>query len=290
MKRKIVSIDEDLCDGCGVCVPNCAEGALQIIDGKARLISDLFCDGLGACLGHCPQGAITVEERQAEPYNERKVMDYIIKGGRNVIVAHLNHLMEHNEMGYFNEALDYLAEKNMAFTVDDLESSHTMQQQQCGCPGSREMAFEKQGLDEAKKGDNEKKEADIKRESELRQWPIQLHLINPTAQYYRNSDVLLAADCTAFAAGDFHKDFLKGKSVAIACPKLDSGKDIYLDKLVAMIKDAAIKSFTVLIMQVPCCRGLLQLAQQAINLSGKEIPLKVIVLGLEGDVLMEQMV
>ncbi|MGE5680929.1 MAG: ATP-binding protein [Bacillota bacterium] len=277
MKRKIVNIDEEKCDGCGLCVPNCAEGALQIIDGKARLISDLFCDGLGACLGHCPQEAITIEEREAEPYDERKVMDYIVKGGRNVIIAHLKHLKEHNEMGYLAEALDYLSENGIPVSIDDLKSA---EKQHCGCPGSREVVIEP--LEEMEEDDN------TTRESQLRQWPVQLHLVNPAAPYYRGSDVLLAADCTAFAAGDFHKDYLKGKSLAIACPKLDSGKEIYVNKLVSMIEDAGIKSLTVLIMEVPCCRGLLQLAQHAINLSGKDIPLKVMVLSIRGEVVMEQ--
>ncbi len=113
MLREIVKIDEEKCDGCGECVPNCHEGALQIIDDKARLISDLFCDGLGACLGHCPQGAITIEKREAEPYDERKVMEIIIKGGENVIVAHLQHLKDHNEMEYFNQAVEFLNENGI---------------------------------------------------------------------------------------------------------------------------------------------------------------------------------
>ena len=113
MLRKIVKIDEEKCDGCGECIPNCHESALQLIDDKARLISDLFCDGLGACLGHCPQGAITIEEREAGPYDEKKVMEYIVKGGQNVIIAHLKHLLEHNETGYYDEAVKYLRDKGI---------------------------------------------------------------------------------------------------------------------------------------------------------------------------------
>lgn len=277
MKRKIVNIDETKCDGCGLCIPNCHEGALQIIDGKARLISDLFCDGLGACLGFCPQGAIKIEEREAEPYDERKVMGTIVLGGRNVIIAHLTHLMEHNEMEYLNQAFDYLQDHGIEITKDDIApklSSH------CGCPGSKEMVIEKEEPEE-------KAEDTSKRESELRQWPIQLHLVNPAANYYRNSDLLLAADCTAFAAGDFHKDYMKGKSIAIACPKLDQGKEIYLQKLISMITDAQIKSMTVLIMQVPCCGGLLQLAEAAVKRSGKQIPINYVVIGIDGSVLEE---
>lgn len=280
MKRKVVKIDESLCDGCGVCIPNCAEGALQLIDGKARLISDLFCDGLGACLGHCPQGAIEIEEREAEAYDEKKVMDYIVKGGRNVILAHLMHMKEHNEMGYLKEALEYLKEKGIevpsAVTSQETRSHHA------GCPGSRTVEIERP--------QERKMENSPARESLLRQWPVQLHLINPSASYFNNADVLLAADCTAFAAGDFHQDYLDGKTLAIACPKLDQGKDIYLKKLQMMIEDSGIRSITVLIMEVPCCRGLLQLAQQAVALSGRELPVNVIVLSIQGEKILEKMI
>ncbi|MGE5350517.1 MAG: ATP-binding protein, partial [Acidobacteriota bacterium] len=243
MKRKVVKIDEDLCDGCGVCIPNCAEGALQLIDGKARLISDLFCDGLGACLGHCPQGAIEIEEREAEAYDEKKVMDYIVKGGRNVILAHLMHMKEHNELGYLKEALEYLRENGLEvpaeFSLQQSPSHHA------GCPGSRTVEIERH--------QEGKREESPRRESVLRQWPVQLHLLNPSASYFNNADLLLAADCTAFAAADFQQDYLDGKTLAIACPKLDQGKDIYLKKLQMMIEVSGIRSITVLIMEVPCC-------------------------------------
>lgn len=280
MKRKVVKIDESLCDGCGVCIPNCAEGALQLIDGKARLISDLFCDGLGACLGHCPQGAIEIEEREAEAYDEKKVMDYIVKGGRNVILAHLMHMKEHNEMGYLKEALEYLKEKGIevpsAVTSQETRSHHA------GCPGSRTVEIERP--------QERKMENSPARESLLRQWPVQLHLINPSASYFNDADVLLAADCTAFAAADFQQDYLYGKTLAIACPKLDQGKDVYLKKLQMMIEDSGIRSITVLIMEVPCCRGLLQLAQQAVALSGRELPVNVIVLSIQGEKILEKMI
>lgn len=278
MIRKIVEIDEDKCNGCGDCVPGCAEGALQIIDGKARLISDLFCDGLGACLGFCPENAITISEREAEPYDEQKVMDYIIKGGKNVILAHLNHLKDHGEIQYFDEAVNYLARlgiKNPILSELNVSNNH-----HAGCPGAKELFFETK----------ENTTEDGKRTSHLKQWPVQFHLVSPHAAYYRNSDLLLAADCTAFAYADFHKDFLKDKSLAIACPKLDSNKQVYLDKLVMMINEAELKSITVMVMQVPCCSGLLQLAKQAISYTGANINLKVIVIGVNGDVLQEALV
>ncbi|MCX6151088.1 MAG: 4Fe-4S ferredoxin [Ignavibacteriales bacterium] len=276
MKRNIVNINESRCDGCGLCIPNCAEGALQIIDGKARLISDLFCDGLGACLGYCPQDAITIEERESEPYDERKVMDYIIKGGRNVIAAHLNHLYAHKELAYLQQAIEYLEALKIEVPMELYKSEKKIES---GCPGNKATEIE---VGNASIGNKEN------RTSMLKHWPIQLHLINPLAIHYQGADVLLAADCCAFSAGDFHSNFLAGKSLAIACPKLDSGKEIYLKKLSSMVEEANIKSLTVMIMEVPCCRGLLQLAQQAINLSGKTIPLKVIMLSIRGEVLMEE--
>ena len=141
MKRKIIKIDEEKCTGCELCIPNCPEGAIQIIDGKARLVSDLFCDGLGACLGHCPEGAITVEEREAEPYNERKVMDNVVKQGKNTILAHLTHLKEHNETEFLNQALAYLKEKNIDVPFEKKEENMD-KVEFSGCPGSRTMAFD----------------------------------------------------------------------------------------------------------------------------------------------------
>ncbi len=299
MLRKIVNIDEDLCDGCGECVPECHEGALQIIDGKARLVSDLFCDGLGACLGHCPQGAITIDVREAEPYNETKVMEYIVKGGSNVIKAHLEHLIDHNEMEYFQEAVEYLKVNGISHadpalsanrldsasfdvkkeTLKKVQGNNLPKHSSCGCPGSKEMTF----TAEEKVTD----EGIGKRQSHLTQWPVQFHLVSPYANYYQNSNLLLTADCVPFSYPDYHKDFLKDKSLAVACPKLDSNQDVYREKLVTMINEANLQSITVLIMQVPCCSGLYQLAQNAIQESGKHIPLKVVVIGINGEVLKE---
>lgn len=298
MLRKIVNIDEQLCDGCGLCVPECHEGALQIIDGKARLISDLFCDGLGACLGHCPQGAITIDVREAEAYNEHKVMETIVKGGPNVIKAHLEHLVEHNETEYFQQAVEYLKinriecppinlnKKHSEFVPASMVVSRAIREHvkaertiaQSSCPGSKQMSFDVIDKEVIESG---------KIKSKLTQWPVQLHLVSPYANYFQNSDLLLAADCCAFAYADFHKDFLSGKSLAIACPKLDTNQSIYFDKLVAMIKESNLKSITVLVMQVPCCSGLYRLAQEAIKETGKNIPLKVIVISINGELLKE---
>jgi ferredoxin len=277
MLRKIIQIDESLCDGCENCVPSCAEGALQIIDGKARLISDLFCDGLGACIGHCPTGAMTIVEREAEPYDEKKVMQYIVKGGTNVIKAHLDHLREHEEYEYLAFAKEYLVENNIEIPSNDAEQTEHKMQHGGGCPGSKTMSFE----------EKDTVAEDGQRVSHLKQWPIQLHLISPEAAYYQNSDLLLAADCCGFAYPDLHKDYLKGKSIAIACPKLDTNQEIYIEKLGQMINSSNLNSITVMVMQVPCCGGLFQMVKQVVDNSEKAIPLKVIVVGIQGEILQE---
>jgi ferredoxin len=278
MKRKIIHIDAGLCNGCGACIPNCPEGALQMIDGKARLVSDLFCDGLGACIGECPAGAIRIEEREAEPYSERRVMENIVTQGENTIRAHLRHLKEHGETGFLEEAQVYLREKNIAV---DLEEP-APQPQACGCAGTQVRAFRAEA-ETAKAGCDAGEPA----ASELRQWPVQLHLVPPSAPYFRDADVVLAADCVAYAYGDFHRSYLRGRRLAIACPKLDSNQDVYLDKLTAMIDFGGIRSLTVLTMEVPCCRALLQLARQAASAAKRKIPVEWVEVGIQGDVLKE---
>ncbi|HNV93641.1 MAG TPA: 4Fe-4S binding protein [Methanofastidiosum sp.] len=274
MQRDIIKINEDKCNGCGLCVPNCPEGALQIIDGKARLVSDLFCDGLGACIGNCPEGAIYVEKREAEEYDERKVMENIIKQGKNTIKAHLEHLENHGADKYLKEAKDFLKERRI-----DIPEKKESTKTRSFCPGSKIMDFSREEKNQNEGG---------KRTSELKQWPIQLHLVSPNAPYFVGKDVLLAADCTAFSIGDFHKDFLKGKTLIIACPKLDSNIDVYVEKLRKMIDEARINTLTVLVMEVPCCSSLLQIAKKALNSASRKIPIKLIVVGLNGEVLTEE--
>jgi len=280
-KRKIIKIDQDKCNGCGLCIPNCPEGAIQIIDGKARLISDLFCDGLGACLGHCPQGAITIEEREAEVYDEKKVMANILKQGKNVIKAHLKHLKEHNQKDYLKEAIGFLKENNIEIDLEEKEVSEMQYKEHTFkvCPGSKIMDFREKKTQGGETG---------KRASELRQWPIQLHLVSPSASYYQKADVLLSADCVAYTLGDFHKDYLKGKALAIACPKLDEGQDEYIEKIKSLIDDAKINTLTTIIMQVPCCYGLVNLVQEALKKAKRKIPIKNIVVSLQGDILSEE--
>ncbi len=278
MKRNIVKIDEDLCNGCSLCIPNCQEGALQIIDGKVRLISDLFCDGLGACLGHCPEGAISIEEREAEPYDERKVMEIISKQGENTIIAHLKHLKEHGETEYYAQGVEYLKENNININLN--KESKMENHSHCNCPGSEEKSFntKPESNDDSQMGSQK---------SELRQWPVQMHLVNPMAPYFKESDLLLAADCVPFSMGNFHSTHLKGRSLAIACPKLDANQDVYINKLVAMIDEAKINTITVMIMEVPCCGGLLRTAQMAQEKATRKVPIKSVVISLQGEVIQE---
>ena len=293
MKRTIIKIDEDLCNGCGICVSGCHEGALQLIEGKARMISDLYCDGLGACIGDCPVGAITLEEREAEPYDEEKVMELVVPKGEKTIIAHLNHLIDHDQRDFVLDGLDYLREKEIKIDFTQLHkfkndkemsSSCNSHGNGGGCPGSKTMTFDIQETI----GTNTAMTAD--QPSELRQWPVQFHLLSPQAPYFRNADVLLAADCVAFSMGNFHSKYLKGKSLAIACPKLDSNKESYIEKLTAMIDQAKINTLTVMMMEVPCCSGLMQIAKLAAQQASRKVPIKAMIVSLQGEIISEDWV
>jgi len=301
MIREMVKIDEDLCDGCEACIPNCHEGALQMIDGKARLISDLMCDGLGACLGHCPQGAITIEKREAEPYNETKVMELMVEKGENTVVAHLQHLKEHNEMEFLKEGVQYLKDHKdeVDFSVEQVMSRvhHAKVEEEqlaCGCAGSEARSFAPQsavgGTTPAAGGFTMASAAPAEQASELRQWPVQMHLINPGAAYFKQTDLVLAADCVAFSLGNFHSKWLKGKTLAIACPKLDSGMESYVEKIKGVIDGAEINTLTVMMMQVPCCGGLLQMVRMAAGQTQRKVPVKQVIVGVEGGILSEEWV
>ncbi len=270
-KRKIITIDHKKCNGCALCIPNCPEGAIQIIDQKARLISDLFCDGLGACIGYCPQGAITIEEREAEAYDERKVMGNIVKQGPNVIKAHLKHLKEHNELVYLKEATDFLKENKVNIVLDQ-DYGHGG----CpagGCPGSREIDLRQTRAE---------KTIGIHLDSELSQWPVQLRLVPTHAQYFDGADILIAADCVPFAYANFHQDLLKGKILLVGCPKLDD-LALYKDKLEDIFKGNKIKSITYAHMEVPCCFGLINIIHEAITRSGKNILFKEVTISVKGE-------
>lgn len=220
MKREIININKEKCNGCGICVPNCHEGALQIIDNKAVLVSELMCDGLGACIGHCPEGAISIEEREAEAYDEILVIKRIMNEGKNVLTAHLTHLKEHEQFDYLKQAVAFLKEneKSLSFSLGEvIEKVHNLtshksirqtevvemepQHHHAGCPGSLSRSLRVKESVEMKET--------VVQNSELSNWPIQMHLINPAASYFKNAELLISADCVAYASGGFHQQFLK---------------------------------------------------------------------------------
>jgi ferredoxin len=239
-KRTIIQIDEEKCIGCGVCANSCHQGAIEIINGKAKLVREDYCDGLGRCLKECPVDAIKLVQVDALPATP---------------------------------------------TAPSLTPAEAKPQEThggghaCACPGAAARSFAPKAATSSPSAP-----ASGQIPSELRQWPVQLHLVPPTAPYFRGADVLLAADCTAFALGGFHGELLRGKALAIACPKLDDGQDIYVSKLISMIDEAQISSLTVAIMEVPCCGGLKRLAELALSRAQRKIPLRTIVVGIEGDV------
>lgn len=266
-KRKIIKIDLEKCNGCGLCIPNCPEGALQIIDGKARLISDLFCDGLGACIGRCPQGAIIIEDREAEKYDEKKVMENIVKQGNNVIKAHLEHLKAHNQSEYIKEAFDFLKEKGIRNPLKESASQGKNKHMRliAECPGSKAIDLRD-------------------RESQLKTWPVQMHLVSASAPYLKDADLLICADCVPFAYADFHADLLKGKTLLIGCPKLDDTA-AYEEEITEILKNNNVKSITCAHMEVPCCFGLVNIIKLAVASSGKVIPFEEIIVSIKGKII-----
>jgi Pyruvate/2-oxoacid:ferredoxin oxidoreductase delta subunit len=242
--RKIIEIDDELCDGCGQCVPSCAEGAIEIVDGKAKLVADKYCDGLGACLGECPTGALTIVEREAEAFDEEAVQ------------KHLNSSSQQNE--------------HLELTLP------------CGCPSAEIKSFEpclsdpgsSQPLVGGATG------------SALSHWPVQIRLVPPEAPFLKRADLLVAADCTPFAYGNFHEDFLKGKVALVGCPKFDDVNS-YVDKFSDIFSHNDINSILVLVMEVPCCRGLPKIVEKALETVQKPIPAKVVEISRKGAILKE---
>ncbi|MBS3734894.1 MAG: 4Fe-4S binding protein [Phycisphaerae bacterium] len=250
--RDIVRIDEDKCDGCGVCVPSCAEGAIQVVDGKARLVAENLCDGLGACLGTCPKGAITIEQRPAEAFDEQAV-----------------------------EAANAGGAEGQAPERPDAGDAPA--ELPCGCPRTIMRKLDGRDDDAPDTAPGGTDAADGLARSRLGQWPVQLSLLPPTGDIWDGADVLLAADCAAYAVGDFHDRFLAGRTLAIACPKLDEVA-AYNTKSRRIVADNAVRSITVVRMEVPCCSGLETLAREAIAASGRDVPLNVVTVGVDGDV------
>jgi len=308
MQRDIIKIDEEKCNGCGLCVPNCHEGALQVIDGKVRLVSELMCDGLGACIGYCPEGAITIEKREAEPYDEIAVISEMVKKGANTVRAHLKHLKDHHEYGYLEEGATWLEVHRSELTFDVAEvleavngsnkpvktgepgsghqqnnhhqgHQHHPHHHGGGCPGSAERLIAPAPVFTAAASDAP---------SQLTHWPVQMHLVNPNSPVYRGTDLLLAADCVAFSLASFHNRFLKGRALAIACPKLDHGTETYVDKLTIMIDTAKVNTITVMMMEVPCCGGLTQMVRAALARASRKVPVKAIIVSIDGKILQEE--
>jgi ferredoxin len=244
-KRKIIEIDEEKCNGCGACVTKCAEGALQIIDGKAKVMNEVFCDGLGACIGECPTDALRIVERDAPEFDEEAVK-------------------EHQDQQKHEEGRERI----------DAEP--------CGCPSQNPMILTASHtkIPHAKHGG----EAEADLPPELTNWPVQWRLVTPSMPFFKGKDILIAADCAPFAYRNFHAKFLSGKPVIIGCPKLDDAQG-YLDKLVDIFKDGTPKSVTLVHMEVPCCHGLQRIVDEAVKRSGKKIPVKTSVVGIEGRIL-----
>ncbi len=241
MKRKIIKIDEDKCNGCGLCIPNCAEGSLAIVDGKAKLVRDALCDGLGACLGHCPQDALILEEREAEEFDEELV----------------------------EERMKEIAASEKPAAQPAIKVAHGG-----GCPSARLSVNKPAAPAPVGSGVTP---------SQLGQWPVQLGLLPPTAPFFKDADLVMAADCVPFAYPDFHRDFLTGKALAVACPKLDDA-DAHYTKLVELFKSSGVKSVTVLRMEVPCCGGLSGMVKQALEASGMadSIPYSEVIITRDG--------
>ena len=243
VNRKIIKIDEELCDGCGQCIIACAEGALEIIDGKAKVISDNLCDGLGACLGDCPQNALEIIEREADEFDEEAV-----------------------------EAR--LAEQKKA----DSSKPATIQ---CGCPSAGLQIFDKAETGAAAPESTAGQGAEA---SALTHWPVQIRLIPPTAPFLKNADLLVMADCVPVAFPTFHRDFLKGKSIAMGCPKLDDAEG-YIEKFAEIFNVADIKSITTVVMEVPCCAGLPIIVERGMEKAGKTVPMEQVVISTKGQIL-----
>ena len=248
--REVIRIDEEKCDGCGECVPSCAEGALAIVDGKARLVSEVYCDGLGACLGHCPQGAISVEKREAPDFDEIQVH------------AHLTRLK---------------AAKSVAPPLAVVEPPPHQ------CPGSMSRSLgPRPGVRAGSPASG-----GPPMQSELRNWPVQLMLLSPGAPYLRHADILLVADCVPFAYPDFHRRFLRGKPVIIGCPKLDQVQ-VYARKLTEIVRMAEPRSLSVIHMEVPCCSALTKLAEYAVAEAGSALAVEDVTISLQGEVIAEE--
>jgi NAD-dependent dihydropyrimidine dehydrogenase PreA subunit len=256
IKRKIVHIDEERCNGCGQCVSACAEGAIELEGGKARLVAEKYCDGLSACLGECPMGAISMIERAADPFDEEAVERYLAgkKGaGEHAVEAH---------------------DGSVNPPSPDLAAPMSLP---CGCPSTQLQMLAPANSGTADDG------AGIRQATRLTHWPVQIRLVPPTAPFLRNADILVASDCTPVAYPNFHEELLKGKVVLMGCPKFDD-TDEYIDRFTAVFSTADIRSITIAIMEVPCCSKMPRIVETALKRSGRKIPIETIVISPRGQI------
>lgn len=275
--RKIIEIDEEKCNGCGLCIPNCAEGALQIIDGKAKLVKDIYCDGLGACLGHCPQDALKIIEREAEEFDEEAVEEFLRSQGKSL---HENNKAQHHHDANDDCGCSCSSQQQMQASVVDTARVQHQHHHGGGCPGSRAMALKEEMTSNdtvVASGDIE-----IKIKSQLKQWPVQLTLAPVHAPYFKNADLLVTADCVPFAYPNYHLDLLKGKVVVIGCPKLDDN-NFYTNKLTEILLNNDLKSITVAYMEVPCCQGIVRAVETAVARANKKLPVHKVKIGIRGE-------
>lgn len=253
-KRKMITINEELCDGCGNCVPGCEEGALAIVDGKAKLVKEIYCDGLGACLGHCPTGALKVEVMEAEDFDPEAVADHLKAQGRAVP--------------------DHMPSPE-SLRIEDKPAGGP--KPMGGCPGSRMQSLTPCGQANIP-------QAQAASDSALSHWPIQLRLVPPTAPFLKESNLLLTADCTAAAYPNYHNEFVPGRVVLMGCPKFDNQME-YVEKLAAIIGENDLKTITVLEMEVPCCASMSAILGEAMKRSGKSVDTTRVTISLKGEIL-----
>ncbi len=327
MKRDIITIDEEKCNGCGLCISGCDEGALQLIDGKARLVNEIFCDGLGACIGECPLGAISIEHREAAPYDEITTIETLLQKSEETVIAHLVHLQSHNALEYYNQGIDYLTDTNrfeiLAKLATAIQENIKKKESGCGCGSSHEREFAPLNVVEASvpmsngfgggiahahsnghsnghshghglafgsidvmeapapkshgygggcPGTAERSFApptrvahaptNIQGKSELTHWPVQLHLVSPSAPFFKVSELIIMSTCGPIASATVHQDYIAGRPVVVACPKLDR-TDPYREKLSEIFTQGGMSKIIIVRMEVPCCGGLTKIVTDA---------------------------
>ncbi|HQM62946.1 MAG TPA: 4Fe-4S binding protein [Acidobacteriota bacterium] len=276
--RKIIKIDESKCDGCGLCVPSCAEGAIQIVGGKARLVSETYCDGLGACLGDCPQGAITLEERDAAEFDAVAVAAHTGHSVEDVMASVQANAVRGGAAPAAPAACPMPPSRPHPAASPFLRHGHGAGHGHGGgCPGSAARTIQRAAAPTTAP-------AAAATQSQLGNWPVQIALLPTRAPYFAGAHLLLAADCTAFAYADFHRDLMTGRVALIGCPKLDDS-EVYVKKLAAIFRDNDIQSVRVAFMEVPCCTGLVRIAHRALAESGKDIPLELVRISIGGEIM-----